>query len=306
MNAAKRGLGRGLEALLAGRESPEPLEGRLKQVPIDLIRRNPQQPRRHFDENDLATLADSIREQGVLEPVLLRPAGERNKNKTHETYESHESYESYEIVAGERRWRAAQKAGLTQIPALIREVDDGQARAVALVENMQRVDLRPLEQAEGLYQLMSEQGLTQQAVSEAVGLSRAKVANLVRLRALEPEVKTLLDEGHLSEGHAKVLLGLTEGAQIKAANEVAARALSVRQTEALAHRLQRAGADGPSTSEEKDPDTLILERELGERLGAKVSIRTGKRGRGRLTIQYSSMEVLDGILGKLEAPTADL
>ncbi|MCY4277087.1 MAG: ParB/RepB/Spo0J family partition protein [Gammaproteobacteria bacterium] len=285
MNAAKRGLGRGLDALLAGREAPEPLEGRLKQVPIDLIRRNSDQPRRHFGEDDLAALADSIREQGVLEPVLLRPAGEGN----------------YEIVAGERRWRAAQQAGLTQIPALIRDVDDSQARAVALVENMQRVDLRPLEQAEGLHQLMSEHSLTQQAVSETVGLSRAKVANLLRLRALEPEVKSLLDAEQLSEGHAKVLLGLSEGLQIRAAKEAAMSALSVRQTETLVNRLRKSETEDLDQREDanKDADTRILERELGERLGAKVSIRTGKRGKGRLVIQYSSLDILDGILRRI-------
>ncbi len=287
MNAAKRGLGRGLDALLAGREAPDPLEGRLKQVPIDLIRRNGDQPRRHFGEDDLAALADSIREQGVLEPVLLRLAGEGN----------------YEIVAGERRWRAAQQAGLTQIPALIRDVDDGQARAVALVENMQRVDLRPLEQAEGLHQLMSEHSLTQQAVSETVGLSRAKVANLLRLRALEPEVKSLLDAEELSEGHAKVLLGLSEGLQIRAAKEAAMSALSVRQTEALVNRLRKSETEDLDKRENtnKDADTLILERELGERLGAKVSIRTGKRGKGRLVIQYSSLDSLDGILRRIRS-----
>ena len=288
MNAAKRGLGRGLEALLAGREGPESEEGRLKQVPIDLIRRNENQPRRHFDETELAALADSIRQQGVLEPVLLRGAGEGG----------------YEIVAGERRWRAAQRAGLRQIPALIRDVDDRQARAVALVENMQRVDLRPLEQAEGLYRLMGEHGMTQQAVSETVGLSRAKVANLVRLRALEPDVKTLLDQGDLSEGHAKVLLGLSGGAQAQAAKAVVEKHMSVRQTEVLVNRLRNSGDDeGGKQAQlelEKDADTLLLERELGERLGAKVSIRTGKRGRGRLTIQYSSLAVLDGILSRLE------
>ncbi len=287
MNAAKRGLGRGLDALLAGREAPDPLEGRLKQVPIDLIRRNGDQPRRHFGEDDLAALADSIREQGVLEPVLLRPAGEGN----------------YEIVAGERRWRAAQQAGLTQIPALIRDVDDGQARAVALVENMQRVDLRPLEQAEGLHQLMSEHSLTQQAVSETVGLSRAKVANLLRLRALEPEVKSLLDAEELSEGHAKVLLGLSEGLQIRAAKEAAMSALSVRQTEALVNRLRKSETEDLDKRENtnKDADTLILERELGEHLGAKVSIRTGKRGKGRLVIQYSSLDILNGILRRIRS-----
>ena len=287
MNAAKRGLGRGLEALLAGRESTEPTEGKLKQVPIDLIRRNADQPRRHFDESDLASLADSIRGQGVLEPVLLRSAGDG----------------VYEIVAGERRWRAAQQAGLREIPALIRDVDDSQARAVALVENMQRVDLRPLEQAEGLYQLMNEHGLTQQAVSETMGLSRAKVANLLRLRTLEGEVKTLLDRGELSEGHAKVLLGLSGGQQTVAAKSVVEKQLSVRQTELLVGRLRGAGEEAlskPAQREEKDADTRILERSLSERLGAKVSIRAGKRGRGRLVIQYSSLAVLDGILGRLE------
>lgn len=284
MNAAKRGLGRGLEALLAGRESLDAPEGRLKQVPIDLIRRNDDQPRRHFDEAELTALADSIREQGVLEPVLLRSGAEGN----------------YEIVAGERRWRAAQQAGLTQIPALIRDVDNRQARVIALIENMQRVDLRPLEQAEGLNRLMDEHGMTQQVLAESIGLSRAKVANLLRLRALEPEVKSLLDREELSEGHAKVLLGLSLGAQISAARDVVDRQLSVRQTEALVDRVRSGGAVGTTAKPAQDPDTLILERELGERLGTKVSLRANKRGKGRLIIHYSSLASLDGILRRLQ------
>ena len=286
MNSTKRGLGRGLDALLGGREHSEASEGKLRQVPLDLIRKSRNQPRRHFDETELTALADSIRHQGVLEPVLLRSSGERG----------------YEIIAGERRWRAAQKAGLTHIPALIREARDQEARAMALVENLQRVDLRPLEQAEGLHSLIREHGMTQQALSEAVGLSRAKVANLLRLRALETEVKALLDDGSLEEGHAKVLLGLSGARQVRAAREVATRQLSVRQTEALVSRLRQSGDGEGKQQATKDADTEALERELGERLGARVTLNTGSRGRGRLVIQYSSLAVLDGILRRLKYP----
>lgn len=286
MNTPKRGLGRGLDALLGGREHAEAPEGKLRQVPIDSIRRNSDQPRRRFDETELAALTDSIRKQGILEPVLLRGSGERG----------------YELIAGERRWRAAQKAGLSHIPALIREARDQQARAMALVENMQRVDLRPLEQAQGLHSLVREHGMTQQALAEAVGLSRTKVANLLRLRSLESEVKAFLDDGSIEEGHAKVLLGLSAGRQVRAAREVVERGLSVRQTEALVNRL-RQGTDGETSKRaSKDADTVLLERELGEQLGTKVTVSAGSRGKGRLVIHYSSLEVLDGVLKRLKSP----
>lgn len=284
MSTPKRGLGRGLEALLGGRESVEAQEGRLQQVPIELIRCSPWQPRRHFDAAELDALADSIRQQGLLEPVLLRP-GEG---------------EGFELVAGERRWRAAQKAGLARIPALVRDVRDREAQAAALVENMQRVDLRPLEQAEGLQRLVREHGLTQQAASEAIGLSRTKVANLLRLLSLEPEVKQLLEEGVIDEGHAKVLLGLSGGQQVEAAREVVSRHLSVRQTEALLARVRLARDAGPDVPGEKDPDTEILERELGEQLGTRVTLAQSAKGKGRLVIHYSSLEVLDGVLRRLK------
>ncbi len=284
MNPPKRGLGRGLDALLGGREHGEHSEGKLRQVPIDLIRRNRTQPRRRFDETELGALADSIRQQGVLEPVLLRSVADKD----------------YEIIAGERRWRAAQKAGLTHIPALIREVQDRDARAMALVENMQRVDLRPLEQAEGLHRLIREHGMTQQAVSETVGLSRAKVANLIRLRSLEAAVKALLDDGSLSEGHAKVLLGLSGGLQIQAAREVAARQFSVRQTETLVNRLRETEHAEAKKQSGKDADTEALERELAEQLGTRVTLNAGSRGKGRLIIHYSSLSVLGGVLKRLK------
>lgn len=284
MNSPKRGLGRGLDALLGGREHGGHPEGKLRQVPIDLIRRSRTQPRRHFDETELGDLTESIRQQGILEPVLLRGAGDKE----------------YEIIAGERRWRAAQKAGLTHIPALIREVQDREARAMALVENMQRVDLRPLEQAEGLHRLIREHGMTQQVVSETVGLSRAKVANLIRLRTLESVVKKLLDDGSLSEGHAKVLLGLSAGLQVRAAREVVARQLSVRQTEILVNRFREAERAEAREQPAKDADTEALERELSEQLGARVTLKPGARGKGRLVIHYASLDVLDGVLKRLK------
>lgn len=284
MSAPKRGLGRGLDALLGGREALEAQDVRLQQVPIELIHRSPWQPRRHFDAAELDALADSIRQQGLLEPVLLRP----------------EEGEGFQLVAGERRWRAAQKAGLARIPALVRDLGDREVQAIALIENMQRVDLRPLEQAEGLLRLIREHGLTQQAAGEAIGLSRAKVANLLRLLSLEPEVKQLLEEGALDEGHAKVLLGLNGRQQVDAAREVVSGRLSVRQTEALLNRIRDANDARPDRGGDKDPDTEILERELREQLGTRVTLSQGTKGRGRLVIHYSSLEVLDGVLQRLK------
>ncbi len=288
MNAPKRGLGRGLDALLGARESGEALEGRLRQVPIELVSPSSTQPRRHFDANELDALADSIRQQGLLEPVLLRPA----------------SGGGYELIAGERRWRAAQKAGMTRIPALVREATNQQTQAMALVENMQRVDLRPLEMADGLHRLIREHEMTQQSLAEAVGLSRAKVANLLRLLSLESEVKALLDEGRIEEGHAKVLLGLSGGKQAEAAREVVARQLSVRQTEVLLNRFRQAEGAKTEADRHKDPDTEILERELAEELGTRVSLAQGAKGKGRLVIHYSSLEVLDGVLRRLKRQRA--
>ncbi len=296
--ARKRGLGKGLDALLGGRPAapgPHPSvagsgpeegrEGGLRRIPVDLIRPGPDQPRRRFDPAALQELADSIRAQGVVQPVVVRPAPEGG----------------YQLVAGERRWRAAQLAGLQEIPAVVRQLDARAAAAVALVENIQREDLNALEQARALARLVEEFGLTHQEAAEAVGRSRSAVSNLLRLLELEPEVQRLVEEGALEMGHARALLALSGAAQREAAARVAAKGLSVRETERLVRRLARGGASAPPAPPARDPDVARLERWLGERLGAPVRIEHRARGRGRLVIEYASLEQLDGLLERLGA-----
>jgi ParB family chromosome partitioning protein len=297
----KRALGRGLDALIGAgarrRESldlPE-MEGegvdeapvaqapdageRLERLPLNQLTRGKYQPRRDIQPEALEELADSIRAQGVMQPIVVRPIGEHR----------------YEIIAGERRWRAAQLAELDTIPAVIREVSDEVALALALIENIQRENLNPVEEALALKRLIEEFELTQQQVADAVGKSRAQVANLLRLLALDPEVQTLLERGDLDMGHARALLALSGAKQRKAAHEVVHKDLTVRETEALVKRLV---AGDPKRTEKPvaSPDVARLETRLGELLGAPVQIQHGRGGKGRLTIRYSSLDELDGIL----------
>ncbi|MXW52231.1 MAG: ParB/RepB/Spo0J family partition protein [Gammaproteobacteria bacterium] len=280
---ARKPLGRGLEALLSdgGTLDPEPSAA----APIALrdIHRSRYQPRRHFDDAALTELSRSIGAHGLMQPVVLRsrPQG------------------GYELVAGERRLRAAGLAGLEAVPAIVREVSDEQAAAMALIENVQREDLRPLEEAEALRRLRDEFGLTQQAVADAVGKSREAVANLLRLLNLDPTVRELLDEGALEMGHARALLPLPTAEQIAAAQQTVRERLNVRQTEALVRRLLAPDAPPKKQSAPKDPDTLALERRVTERLGAPVTIAHDTKGAGRMTIRYASLDELDGILGHL-------
>jgi ParB family chromosome partitioning protein len=289
----KKRLGRGLDALLsgevvadlgAGQKGPGTPEGvQVAEIALDQVVPNRYQPRRDFNEEALAELVASIRSQGVMQPVVVRRRAQGG----------------YELVAGERRWRAAGLAGLDAIPALIRDVSDEQASAMALIENIQREDLNPLEEAHALQRLRDEFGLTQQQVADAVGKSRVAVTNLLRLLNLGPAVRDLLVAGAIEMGHARALLPLDSVVQERTANDVVARGLSVRQTEALVRRLQQGKGPGSSSEVVRDADTAHLERELSEKVGAPVSISCNAKGRGRLVIRYGSLEELDGILGHI-------
>jgi len=293
-SAKKLGLGRGLDALLGSgghdltaddAALAEPAPGNaVTKLPLDRIDRGRYQPRREFDPDSLRELADSIAAQGVIQPIVVRPiAGER-----------------FEIIAGERRWRAAQQAGLSQIPVVVRDVDEQTALAIALIENIQRDDLNPLEEAGALQRLLGEFGLTHQQVAEAVGKSRTTVTNLLRLLELEPAVKTLLDEGRIDMGHARALLGLKGSAQAEAARQVVARGLSVRETERLVRRMQASAEEtSPMTKPLLDPNIRRLQDDLTERLGAHVAIQHGGKGAGKLVIAYNSLDELDGILAHI-------
>jgi ParB family chromosome partitioning protein len=255
----------------------------VRELPLDLIERGRYQPRTDMDPAALEDLAASIRAQGVVQPIVVRPllGGER-----------------YEIIAGERRWRAAQIAGLENIPAVVREVPDQAAVAIALIENIQREDLNPIEEARALNRLIEEFALTHQETADAVGRSRAAVSNLLRLLELAGEVRTLLENGDIEMGHARALLALQGEAQGQAARLVVARGLSVRETERLVRRMLQEPA-GPKAAVAVDPDTRRLQDDLAERLGARVSIQHTVRGKGRLVIQYNSLDELDGILAHI-------
>jgi ParB family chromosome partitioning protein len=290
----KRGLGRGLDALLGGAEpatadTPAAADDDTTPqspatLPVDLIQRGRYQPRRHFDEDRLRELADSIVAQGMVQPIVVRPIGDRR----------------YEIVAGERRWRAAQMAHLAEVPVVVRDVDDQAAMAMALIENIQRDDLNPLEEAGALHRLLNEFELTHQQVAQAVGKSRTTVSNLIRLLDLEGEVKSLVEEGALEMGHARALLGLVGSAQVEAARQVAAKGLSVRETEALVRRLNQPPATRPAEPAEQDPDVRRLVADLTDRLGARVALQQGSGGKGRLVISYNTLEELEGILAHIQ------
>lgn len=282
MVVKKRGLGRGLEALLGVTQAEQETQSDLRNLPVELIRRGKYQPRTDMHLETLQELADSIRAQGVIQPIVVRPIGANE----------------YEIIAGERRWRAAQLAGLSEIPCVVRNVPDQAAVAMALIENIQRENLNPLEEARALQRLIVEFDMTHAQAAEAVGRSRAAVSNLLRLLELGDEVKQLIEQGALEMGHARALLGLPAEQRAEAARHVAAKGLSVRETEQLVRRLQSAPVKKPVHS--KDPNVQRLEQELSERLGAGVDIRYGSGGKGQLVIHYNSLEELDGILEHLK------
>jgi ParB family transcriptional regulator, chromosome partitioning protein len=274
--AARRQLGRGLAALFGeaeGAASADPAGQR--RVPIELIRPGVFQPRRRFAETELEALAQSIREKGILQPLLVRPlTGEEA---------------DFELVAGERRWRAAQRLGLHEVPVIIRSITDSEALEIALVENLQRENLSPLEEAEAYSRLMEEFGRSQASLAEAVGKSRSHVANTVRLLSLPAPVRRRLDEGELSAGHARALLAAGDPAAL--AEEVVRRGLNVRATERLVQRR----AEPTLKRSPRDADTVALERELGAALGLRVTLEPKKRG-GALTLHYASLDQLDGVL----------
>lgn len=291
--SAARGkrLGRGLTALLGDVRPADAASAaeatddspRLRELPIELLQRGKYQPRTAMDKAALDELAETIRAQGVLQPLLVRAADDGR----------------FEIIAGERRWRAAQLAGLQSVPAVVREVSDQNAMAVALIENIQRKDLNAIEEAAGLQRLLDEFGLTHQQAADAVGRSRSTVTNLLRLLGLHPAARKLLAEGKIEMGHARTLLQLSGEAQAEAARKVADEGLSVRRTEALVKTVLAAGGKAKAgRGEEKSPDVLRLEESLSARLGARISIDGGQRG--KVVIYYHSLEELDGILGRIK------
>ncbi|MFC7302197.1 ParB/RepB/Spo0J family partition protein [Cognatiluteimonas weifangensis] len=296
----KRGLGRGLEALLgpkAASQAPalEAAPGDvLRTLPVDALAPGKYQPRKTMDDAKLAELAESIKAQGVIQPIVVRDLGGR----------------SYEIIAGERRWRASRLAGLSEIPAVVREVDDRTVVAMALIENIQREDLNPLEEANALQRLIDEFDLTHAQAAEAVGRSRAAVSNLLRLLELPPEIRTLVETGALEMGHARALLTLAPAAAIAIARQAAEHGWSVREVE---HRVQQlaagklpAAGNGKARAAKAKPqaDIATLERELSESLGTRVSVLHGRAGKGRLVIHYSGLDTLEGVLEKLRGPSA--
>jgi ParB family chromosome partitioning protein len=291
-------LGRGLADLLGARPPPAPAAApapapqatgdELRKLPLDLLQRGKYQPRVDMRQETLAELAASIKVQGVVQPIVVRPLQGNGNGES----------QRYEIIAGERRWRAAQMAGLAEIPAVVRHIPDESAIAVALIENIQREDLNPLEEARALSRLISEFGLTHQQAADAVGRSRAGVSNLLRLLELTPEVCALLEQRTLEMGHARALLALTQRRQqSEVAALVAKKGLSVRETEALIRRLQApAGASAANDTNARDPNVERLERELADKLGARVAIQHGSGGRGKLVVNYNSLDELDGII----------
>ncbi|HUG98932.1 MAG TPA: ParB/RepB/Spo0J family partition protein [Gammaproteobacteria bacterium] len=290
MVGKKRSLGRGLDALLsssARTQSPEGDQGQFRELDVAQLKRGRYQPRLDIRQESLADLADSIRAQGVVQPIVIRPVLDSGDGVR------------FEIIAGERRWRAAQLAGLRKVPVIIRDVPDEAAVAMSLIENIQREDLNPLEEARALDRLTREFEMTHQQAAESVGRSRAAVSNLLRLLELCEEVKALVERRAIEMGHARALLGLAEPkAQAAAGREVAARGLSVRETERLVKRLQ-APSRMPPAAVRRDPDVQRLEAELANKLGARVAVQHTKSGGGKLVVTYNSLDELDGILAHI-------
>lgn len=285
MSVKKRGLGRGLDALLGPSRSDVVGErDKLRSLPIEFVKSGRFQPRKEFDSASLQELADSISAQGVVQPIVVRASGEADR---------------YEIIAGERRWRAAQLAGLHEIPVVIREVGDQAALAIALIENIQREDLNPLEEAEALRRLLEEFSMTHQQVADAVGKSRATVTNLLRLNELNPEAKALLQKGGIEMGHARAILAVAYDGQGEIARQVAEKQLSVRETENLIRKLNEAPKPQPAPARQ-DPDIARLAEQMTQTLGVRVEIKHGTKGIGKLIINYDNLDQLDSVLKRLE------
>ncbi len=286
----KKGLGRGLEALLgdtARADAAQPASGAPHVLALDVLQAGKYQPRTQMDEGALAELAASIRSQGLMQPILVRPLGGGR----------------YEVIAGERRMRAAAIAGLTEVPVLVREVPDEAAAVMALIENIQREDLNPLEEAQGVQRLLDEFGMTHEQAAQAIGRSRSATSNLLRLLNLARPVQTMLMAGDLDMGHARALLGVDAADQINLANQVAAKRLSVRETERMVTRLGATFALAPSAKEAgKSRDLARLEEELSDALATRVTIKARARQGGQIVIDYSGLDALDGLISRLKGP----
>lgn len=288
----KRGLGKSLDALLAytstettqnaAEVDASPQTEQLTQLPVEIIQRGKYQPRREMDPQALEELANSIKSQGIIQPLIVRPFADR-----------------YEIIAGERRWRAAQLAGLTEVPVIIRRIPDEAAIAIALIENIQRENLNPIEEAVALHRLIEEFGMTHQKVAEAVGKSRTSVTNLLRLLALPDEVRLMLEKGMLEMGHARTLITLPEALQLETAQLIIMRGLSVRETENLVRRLQAPESD-EDDKKPKDPDVVRLQESLTRQLKMKVAIFCNAKGKGKLVIHYRNLNELDNLLAQFQ------
>ena len=273
-----KGLGRGLDALLGDSQSAEASPSTLS---TDLLQPGKYQPRTHMDKASLEELAASIRAQGIMQPILVRPVGEGR----------------FEIIAGERRWRASRIAGLTEVPVLVRQIPDEAALAMSLIENIQRENLNPLEEAAGIQRLVDEFGMTHQQAADAVGRSRPAASNLLRLLNLPEPVQQLLLQGHIDMGHARALIPLDGARQVLLGNRIAAKGLSVREAERLVQ--QELNPPAPKTDKKPDRDIERLQEDLSDRIGADVSIKTGRKGSGTLSIRFGSLDQLDGILSRL-------
>ena len=282
MVVKKKGLGRGLNALLPKKESVGKTETGLREIPIEFIQPGKYQPRTYFAEDSIAELSESIKAQGVIQPIVLRPLSE----------------DRYEIIAGERRWRASQLSGLEKVPAVIRTIDDEAALSMSLIENIQREDLNPLEEAKALQRLIDEFQFTHQEVANAVGKSRSAVTNSLRLIQLATPVAEMLASGDLEMGHARALLTLVADQQVQIAKKVVSKGLNVRQTEDL---VRAVGKSTPKTgiTAKQDPDTKRLEQNLALALGQPVQIKHSKKGTGKLVINYGSLDELEGVLAKM-------
>ena len=289
MSIKKRALGKGLDALLNPRAASDIAAmddaDELRILPVDLLQRSPFQPRQDFNQQALQELADSIRSQGIIQPIVVRPTAKMDR---------------FEIVAGERRWRAAQLAGLHEVPTVVRRIDDQTAMCLALIENIQREDLNPMEQAHAMSRLLEEFKLTHEEIAVAVGRSRSSVTNLLRLLELEPQVRKLVESRSLDMGHARAMLALPKPRQMEAAQHVIKGGLSARATESLVRRMLGGATRKGKKVAAADPNVQLLERQLREKLGAAVVIRQGKGGKGTLEISYSSLEQLDGILAHIK------
>jgi ParB family transcriptional regulator, chromosome partitioning protein len=288
-----KGLGRGLDALLGGDSDQTPAveQGSPSELPLAQLQPGKYQPRTRMDEGSLNELAASIKAQGIMQPILVRPVGSGAGGTT------------YEIIAGERRYRAAQIAGLDTVPVLVREVDDTSAAAMALIENIQREDLNPLEEAQGIHRLITDFAFTHEQAATAVGRSRSAVSNLLRLLNLAAPVQTMLMAGDIDMGHARALLAVDAATQITLANLVIAKRLSVRETEKLVARTQEEQNAPPEAKvREKSADIKRLEEELSDRLATPVTFRMGARGKGQMIIDFADLDILDGVLAKLREP----